>query len=180
MLQTLKNGAAMIVGWMHDDIKCMKEGEANVSLALCILVYAESLGRLMKGTLGDETRGLGLCAFTYFLEKIGYSASESATIYRKLRNSMAHSYIPKKRGNFTMDKGTKGIDTTDPNNIKVHLETLIEEFTKGAEFISAEISKSEIANPLMERYQKNPLFDTTKSFTENFGVVSGNRTTGTI
>jgi len=149
-------GIKTIVEWMCKDIECMKKGDANVAIALCILTYSEALGRFMKATSNNPAKGLGLCAFIYFFDKMGYNASESQIIYKKLRNGMAHSYIPNKKANFDMVTGSRGIDITNPNDIHVNLLTLIDEFDKATQSILSEISPPDPSGLVTDDFKRTP------------------------
>ena len=174
--QDAKDTSEVIVNWMIKDVDMLIKNDANYAAALCILVYAEALGRLVKGTLLNPSYGLGEPAFVYFLGKMGYDPQESKIIYDNLRHGMAHSYIPMRYANFTKGRDKRGIDTADTNNIKVHLLSLYDEFEGAARSIPLEISQPNIGNYVMPIYAKCPYFDSQISFYHNVIKSSGNTT----
>ena len=92
----------IITGWMKSDIQCLITGRANFAGALCIIAYAEALGRFRNGTIGEGSRA-SRPAFRYALRHMGYSKTKAGRVYSDLRNGMAHSYFPNKEAKFVIE-----------------------------------------------------------------------------
>lgn len=165
-----------LVGWMSNDLQGMIDKDSNYAAVLCLLTYAEALGRLRNGKLGqkDPSNRYGRDGFKYFFGKMGrtgYTPSESDTIYNELRNGMSHSYIPNWRTNFIMARGARGFDITNPSSVKVEVLTAFEEFKVAIPKVKADIKSN--PTPVIVNLRLHPYVTSQPSLSFALTMTSG-------
>ena len=88
--------------WMINDLYRGVQAQQNYLVALGLFSYSEAIGRMILGTIGNNSRGYGLNAFREFTEKyVGYTfASDEnwALVFDRYRNGLVHQFYIKNVG----------------------------------------------------------------------------------
>jgi hypothetical protein len=78
---------------MFHDVQVCINNQANFAAALTLGVYTDALGGLINGNLTQS--GVRANNYRTFLERMGYSPTESERYYKDIRCGLAHQYFIK-------------------------------------------------------------------------------------
>lgn len=131
-----KHGGVWPFNGMVNDLYRGVQANENYLVALGLFAYSEALGRMILGTVGDNSKGSGLRAFQEFTEKyVGYKFADWVSLFDLFRNGLAHQFFIKKAGSGVYeDDGTAacGIIVTGAG-LEVHMNSYFAHFARGLE-----------------------------------------------
>ena len=78
---------------MFHDVQVCIDNNANFAAALTLSVYTDAIGGLINGNLTQS--GVSATNYKTFLERMGYSRTESEKYYVDVRCGLAHQYFIK-------------------------------------------------------------------------------------